>query len=115
MDFKLPTDPSTAENYSLWRKKILIWQKLTDVPLCKQGLTLQYACKGNSRIQEAVLNMANENVECQDGFVNVLNVLDKILKCDPKDEELNFYQQFETINRKDNQTIIDFIDEFDSL
>ena len=115
MSFKLPTDPSTAKNYSLWRKDALIWQKLTDVPIAKQGLTLQYACRGDDRIQEAVLAIETEKVECNDGFKNVLEVLDKLYKVDDKDEEMKAYHQFESISRKDNQTIADFINEFDSL
>ena len=72
MAFELPIDPSTVKNYNLWRKDVLIWQKLTDVPLSKQGLSLQYACKGNIKIQEAVLAIDSEKVEGNDGFKNVL-------------------------------------------
>ena len=115
MAFKLPTDPSTAKNYALWRKDILIWQKLTDVPVAKQGLTLQYACKGDSRIQEAVVDIDSDKVECNEGFTNVLKVLDDLFKTDEKDEEMDAYHKFENISRKENQTIADFINEFDAL
>ena len=115
MAFELPIDPSTVKNYNLWRKDVLIWQKLTDVPLSKQGLSLQYACKGNIKIQEAVLAIDSEKVEGDDGFKNVLDVLDTLLKTSPKNEEMQLYQHFESIKRKEGQTIEDFIDEFDSL
>ena len=115
MNLELPIDPSTTNNYSLWRKEVLVWQKLTNVPPEKQGLTLQYACKGNKKIQEAVLSIDNEKVESPDGFTNVLEVLDKLLKINSKVEEMKAYQEFEAIKRKESQTIVDFISEFDYL
>ena len=115
MSYKSPTDPSNAPDYRLWRKDALIWQKLTDVPKAKQGLSLQYACKANARIHEAVVDIESEQVECEDGFKNVLEVLDKLFKVDVKEEEMKAYHLFETISRRDDQTVADFIIEFDAL
>ena len=113
--FNMPTDPSTAENYNLWRKDAVIWQKLTSVPKAKQGLALQYACKSNTRVHEAVVGINSEQVECDEGFNNVLKVLDDLFKVDAKEEEMKAYYQFEKIHRADGQTVADFINEFDSL
>ena len=113
--FNLPTDPSNTKNYSLWRKDAVIWQKLTSVPRAKQGLALQYACKANARVHEAVVGISSDDVECDEGFNNVLKVLDELFKVDDKEEEMKAYYQFEKISRNDGQTIADFINEFDSL
>ena len=113
--FKLPPDPSSSNSYVLWRKDALIWQKLTGVAKAKQGLALQYACRGNARIHEAVTNIDDARVECDDGFKNVLAVLDALFKLDEKDEEMKAYQEFETARREDGQTIADFINQFDEL
>ena len=112
---KLPPDPSTAKSYSLWKKDAQIWEKLTDVAKGKRGLALQFACQGNLRIKEAVVNIEDDKVDCDDGFKNVLEVLDGLLKVDDKEAEMIEYQAFETIRREDSQTIADFINEFDGL
>ena len=113
--YESPTDPSTAQDYRLWRKDALIWQKLTDVPKAKQGLCLQYACKANARIHEAVLDIESVKVECEEGFQNVLEILDFLFQQDEKDEEIKIYHQFETISRSEDQTIADYLIKFDSL
>ena len=115
--FKLPPDPSTATitSYELWKKDANVWKQLTDVPIAKQGLALQYACRGNERIHEAVMAIDEDKVKCDDGFKNVIDTLDNLFKIDKKDAELKAYNEFETIYRKDGQTMADFILEFDRV
>ena len=115
MSFKLPPDPSLAKSYDLWRKDALIWKKLTDTAEAKQGLALQYACRGTQRVHEAVVNIETAKVECAAGFNNVLDVLDKLFKVDKKEAEMKTYNEFEYIRRGDSQTIADFINQFDAL
>ena len=90
----------------------MIWQKLTDVAKGKQGLALQYACKANTRVHEAVVGIESDKVECDDGFENVLKVLGGVFKVDKKEAEMKAYHQFETISRGEDQTVADFINEF---
>jgi transposase InsO family protein len=113
--FKLPSDPSDAPSYSLWRKDAEIWKKLTDVTKAKQGLALQYACRSNEMIHEAVANIESEKVECSDGFKNVMEVLDGLFKTDEQDAEMKAYHDFETIQRGQEQTFADYINQFDSV
>ena len=54
-------------------------------------------------------------MECDNGFKNVLEVLDGLFKVDEKDAEMKAYNDFETIQRREDQTIADFINQFDSL
>ena len=115
MTLELPPDPSTAEDYNLWRKDALIWQKLTDVAKAKQGLSLQYAYQGNRRVHEAVLNIHSELVECEEGFSYVLDVLDGIFGQIRKEEETKTYKHFENMCRHEDQTICDYISQFDDL
>ena len=115
MSFKIPTDPSLAKSYKLWRKDALVWQKITDTPKAKQGLVLQYACQANERIHEAVMDIEETKVVGDDGFKNVLDVLDGLFKVDDKESEMQIYHDFESIRRDDQQTIADFINQFDSL
>ena len=115
MVFNLPTDPSTAENYNLWRKDAVIWQKLTCIPKAKQGLALQYACKSNNSIHEAILNIDAEEAEGDNGFNKVLKVLDSLHNYDEHTEEIKFYDRFQNLKREEGQAVIDTINQFDFL
>ena len=69
---KLPPEPSTSENYLLWRKDIELWKQLTETPKAKQGIALQYACRTNKKIHEAILNIDETEVAMDTGIDNVL-------------------------------------------
>ena len=77
--FKLPPDPSTAKSYELW-KDAAVWQELTDVPVEKQGRALQYACRVNVSIHEAVMAVPDAQVKCAEGFDNVIKAINKVFK-----------------------------------
>ena len=112
---KLPPEPSTSENYSLWRKDIELWRKLTDTPKEKMGIALQYSCRTNKKIHEAVLNIADTDVEGEAGIDNVLKVLDELHNVDKKETAIQCYQEFLSLKRKQNQKIPDFIRQFETL
>ena len=115
MPFKIPPDPSLAKSYELWRKDVMVWQKITDIAKEKQGLVLQYACRGSRRIHEAIMNIEDAEVESENGFGNVLKVLDRLHNIDKKEAEMKTYHEFESVRREDGQTIADFINQFDAL
>ena len=110
---KLPPEPS--DNYSLWRKDIEVWKKLTDTPKAKMGVALQFACRNKERLHEAVLNIPDEEVDGEEGINNVLKILDELHCVDKKDSALKCYNEFESITRRNNQNIADFILEFEAL
>ena len=110
---KLPPEPS--DNYTLWRKDIEVWKKLTDTPKAKMGVALQYACRNKERLHEAVLNIPDEQVDGEEGITNVLKVLDELHCVDKRDSALRCYNDFESLIRKDRQNIADFILEFEAL
>ena len=103
--FKLPPDPASATSYELWKKDAEVWQQLTDVAEEKQGLALQYACRGDKRIHEAVMAVDPVQVKCNEGFQNVVAALDTLFKIDKKDSELQAYNRLETMRRGDDQTV----------
>ena len=112
---KLPPEPPTgADNYTLWRKDIDLWKKLTDTPKSKMGVALQYACRSNRRIHEAVLNIAETEVDCEEGIANVLKVLDTLHNIDEKETALQLYEEFEVLKRKHDQKVSDFILQFEA-
>ena len=83
---ELPPEPSSIENYQLWRDQIDVWSKLTKTPAEKRGLALQFACRTDKKLCEAVLEIPAAEVECADGLKNVLNKLDKFHTVNKKDK-----------------------------
>ena len=109
----LPPEPSY--NYHLWRKDVDIWRKLTDIPKVKMGFALQYVCRTNERLHEAVLNIAESEVDGENGIENVLKELDKLHQIDEKDVAFTSYNDFMSLHRQDNQTVAEFILKFDEM
>ena len=109
----LPPEPTA--NYHLWRKDIAIWRKLTDIPKVKMGFALQYVCKTNERLHEAVLNIPEKEVDGENGIDNVLKELDKWHQIDKREAAFTLYKDFMAFRRKENQTVAEFILQFDAM
>ena len=112
---KLPPETSKDQDYNLWKKDVDIWAKLTDTPEAKRGRALQFACRSNKKLHEAVLKVEDEKVDCADGLKNVIEELDKIYNIDKKETAIQCYQDFLSLKRKPNQKIADFLFEFENL
>ena len=110
---KLPPEPTG--DYVLWKKDVELWQKLTDTPKAKMGIALQYVCRNNSKLHEAIVNIDSEKVDKEGGIEEVIKVLDKLHNIDQKESTLNSYEVFENLKRKENQTVPEFILEFENL
>ena len=109
---ELPPPPSN--NYILWRKDIELWKKLTDTPRTKMGYALQYACRKEERIHEAVLNIPENLVDGENGINNVLKVLDALHVKDKREAAWEYYNNFISLKRKINQSVANFILEFEA-
>ena len=110
---KLPVEPSKSDSYDLWRQDIEVWAELTETPVAKRGLALQYACRTNKRLHKAVLKIPSTQVKCDEGLENVLKVIDTYHKVDKKESCINSFKEFLSLKRKQDQTIRDFLLEFD--
>ena len=113
LSMDLPPDPSSSENYELWRKDIQVWAKLTDTLKIKQGRALQYACRSNSKLHEAVLNIDDKVVDSDDGLENVIKVIDNILRKSNYQLTVNAYENFINLKKKPSQTLEEFLLDFD--
>ena len=111
----LPPVPSSTTEYSLWRKDVAIWAKITDITKIKQGRALQYVCRGNEKLHEHVLNIDDNLVDCENGLENVLNVIDKILAKSDYQVTIDAFESFVNIKRKPSQTLQDFLLDFELL
>lgn len=112
---KLPPDPSAASNYVQWKKDIIHWSKLTDLPKNRQGIALQFATQKDPQVHEALNRLDSEIVEKDDGLSKVIAALDTIYISDKTETGYSAYEQFESAKRKDNENIPDFINRFQTL
>ena len=101
---ELPPEPT--EDYLLWKKDLALWQKLTETPKEKMGIALQYVCRSNYKLHEAIVNIDSNKVEKKGGIDEVIN---------QNTLTINSHEIFEQFKRKENQTVLDFIFEFKSL
>ena len=115
-NMKLPPEPpQSGQNYRLWRKDVELWKKLTDTPKRKMGVALQYSCRTNQKIHEAILNIPEAQVDCDDGIDNVLKELDKLHNVNEKENAVKNYEEFLAMKRKPNQKIPEFMNEFQMI
>lgn len=111
---KLPPEPSSSDNYKLWRKDIELWKQLTETPKAKMGIALQYACRNNKRIHEAILNIDEAEVAGDEGIENVLKVLDTLHNVDKEETALLAYEEFEALSRKESEKVSEFVLKFEA-
>ena len=69
----------------------------------ERGLALQFACRTDKKLCEAVLEIPAAEVECADGLKNVLNKLDKFHTVNKKDKAVRSYKEFLALKRRSNQ------------
>ena len=108
---KAPPSLSECKTYEDWKKVVNIWGKFTKMEVKKQGMAVLLSLKGAA--QEAVLELEEDKIDCNDGLKNVLARLDKLYL---KDETLTKYQaleDFESYKRPQNLPIVDYIIQFD--
>ena len=114
-NLKLPPDPSNASSYQQWKKDILLWAKLTDVPKNRQGVALQFATQKDPQVHETLCNLDSAQVETDTGLQTVINALDTIYITDKTEAGYSAYEQFESAKRQDNESIPDFVNRFQTL
>ena len=108
---KTPPPLSASANYDDWKKMVTLWSNFTSLPKAKQGTCILLSLKGKD--QEAVLELKSEEINCDDGFDNVVAQLDKLYL---KDKTLQKYQALEDFNsyrRPASTPINEFIIEFE--
>ena len=89
--------------------------KLTDTPVTKRGLALQYACRNIDKLHNVVIQIPEDQVECEEGLNNVLHVLDNFYSFDHNKSAVEYFNKFMSLKRKEHQSITQFIVEFDTL
>ena len=108
---KAPPLLSSSKTYSDWKKLINIWTELTTLDKKKQGPALVLTLE--EKAQEAALELSQEEITSDDGVKHILTRLDKIYEKDKLTEKFNAIEKFESYRRTKENTIREFLVEFD--
>ena len=102
---------SENEDYENWTRRINWWKIQTTVAADKQGVAV--ACTLKGKALDAVLQLADTDINCADGLKNVITKLDAVYKKNSLTKKIEDIEKFETLKRKDNATVKEYIAEFD--
>lgn len=111
-NFKNP--PTLGEkSYHQWRNEVAAWQLMTDVAPNKQALAIALSLQGKAR--EAAFEITGANLNAASGVTELLAKLDEIFKKATVEETCAVYHNFESFKRGEQQSISDYIIEFERL
>ena len=99
------------DDYEMWKKKVKIWDQLTDIPKEKRAAALVMILEGKYEI--VGLDMEITEMNRDKGVENLLKLLDEKFAKDATDNEYEKFKKFEQIRRKADQSITDYIVEFE--
>ena len=102
--------------FEIYRKEILAWGELSDLPKSKQGIVVALSLPedDNTYIRERVFDQIPlQDLKTDDGLIILLNFLDKHCGKDELVDTLEKYEDFESFEREDRQSILNFISLFD--
>ncbi len=108
---KVPPPFKKGDNFEVWKKTLKIWQAVTPLPKEKQGAAIFLSL--DSEAQEAVLELDEGEIACDDGVKNVIGKLDQLYLRDRTQLAFEALEEFESTTRKDNQDIKDFCNKFE--
>ena len=102
--------------FEIYRKEILAWGDLTDLPKYKQGIVVALSLPEDdeTHIRERVFDQIPlQDLKTDDGLNILLNFLDKHCGKDELTNGLEKYEDFESFEREVRQSILNFISVFD--
>ena len=102
--------------FEIYRKEILAWGELTDLPKSKQGIVVALSLPEDdeTHIRGRVFDQIPlQDLKTDDGLIILLNFLDKHCGKDELVDSLEKYEDFESFEREDGQSILNFISVFD--
>ena len=108
---KTPPLLSKCKSYQDYIKKINIWCKITSIPKKDQGGAILLTLENEA--EDKVLELDENEIICDLGVANIIKQLDKIYKKNETLEKFEALDSFETYRRQPEESINDFIIEFD--
>lgn len=99
--------------YEKWKKDIIIWTELTDIPKEKQALAIHLSLKGKSR--NATSQIPLEKLRSEDGVDEIFVKLDRLFLMDKGRQQFAVFQKLYNLKRKPEESIEEFLLSFESV
>ena len=100
------------QSYSMWRKELSFWCEFTELEKSEQGFAILFRLE-NEEAKEAVMRLEMEDLKCDEGVENILEILDGLYLKDKKTSMYESYVAFEDYRRPAGTNISEFINEFE--
>ena len=110
---KRPPLLQDSTSYADWKKMLSIWRLVTTVEKEKQGAAVTMSLKGTA--QEAVLELAEDEINGENGLEKVTEKLDKLYLKDATLEKFETLEEFDRFQRVPEKTIQEHILQFEKL
>jgi hypothetical protein len=111
-----PVFKSDTKNYDRYKQELLAWKEVTDVPAAKQGIAIALTLpEGDiTNIREKVFDeISLVELKADTGLQTLITYLDKKLGKDELEDSWEKFEDFEDYSRKDDETISQYIANFD--
>lgn len=120
MSMKLNPPELMEKNYERYKQELLFWNEITSLEQSKRGIAVALSLPEKSssetkNIREKVFSQLSiEVLKQDDGLQTLIAFLDKCLAKDKLVDSLEKFEIFEEFKRGNEQSITDFILEFDT-
>ena len=102
-----PAFDSKVDNYQKWKKKLKLWQSITEVAKTKRGSLI--ILRLDEDTQETVLeSVTEENIQAEEGAKNVVDHLDIMFKVDESVTAYEMYEEFENYRRPESLSMKEY-------
>ena len=98
-------------SYENWKNDIAIWQELTDLDKSKQALAIHLSLSGKAR--QASSELGVDVLKNETGVKTLLNKLDEVYLVEKSRRQFSAFQELYKFKRDSEQSIGDFVNEFD--
>ena len=113
MSHKVPPKFIKGDDYEKWKKKLKIWQSLTDLKKGQQGPAIFMVLEEEA--QEALLEIPEGDIAKENGVQTVLEKLDILYLKDKTQCAFEALEEFESFKRQSGIGIAEFCNQFDLL
>ena len=110
----------TGQSYELYKKEVNIWQNVTNIKKEERAFHLLLSLPGKDKDKDGIKDKLLETVKTDkmnkyDGVKYLLDCMDKFLAKDLLETKWEHFQEFETCIKKEGESMIQYIANFDTL
>ena len=115
---KIIQPPSLSfKSYERYKLELLAWREVTEISKAKQGIVIALSLPEDDshQIREKVFNQISlDDLKKENGLDTLIKFMDTHLKKDELTDSVEKYEDFEDLQRAENQSVNEYIQSFDA-